>query len=112
MSRRAECRELGMDRRIQRRDFINGMAAGIVGAYGALRADAILARQAPAAPAATPYPPARLGLRGQHPSAVEAFDRIKAGVFANFPGIDVDTQERYDLVIVGGGLSGLAAAYF
>jgi monoamine oxidase len=34
------------------------------------------------------------------------------GAYRQFPGIDVDTRETYDLVIVGAGISGLAAAHF
>jgi spermidine dehydrogenase len=112
MTTRAEHRDLGMDRRIERRDFLNGMAVGVAGAYAALYDGRVLAQPAPASARADPYPPARLGLRGQHPSAVEAFGRIKSGAYATFPAIDVDTKESYDLVVVGGGLSGLAAAYF
>ena len=106
-----ELRELGMHRRIGRRDFLNGMALGAVGTYAALNGTGTRAQQlADVAPDA--YPPARLGLRGQHPSAVQALERINQGAFQAFPGIDVDTRETYDLVVIGGGLSGLAAAYF
>jgi spermidine dehydrogenase len=112
MTTRAEHRDLGMDRRIERRDFLNGMAIGVVGAYAALHDGNALAQPSPAAAATEPYPPARLGLRGQHPSAVEAFGRIKSGAYEMFPAIEVDTKETYDLLVVGGGLSGLAAAYF
>jgi spermidine dehydrogenase len=101
-----------MDRRIERRDFLNGMAIGIAGAYAATHGSGAAAQQPRAQAPPEQYPPARLGLRGQHASAIQAFDRIKSGGFETFPGIDVDTKETYDLVVVGGGLSGLAAAYF
>jgi spermidine dehydrogenase len=107
---RADLRALGMDRSIPRRDFLNGMALGVVGAYTALHSTGAWAQQADAALDA--YPPARLGLRGQHPTAIAGFDRINQGAYAAFPTIDAGTEESYDLVIVGGGLSGLAAAYF
>jgi spermidine dehydrogenase len=112
MTTRAELRDLGMDRRIERRDFLNGIAIGVVGAYAALHATNSPAQPSPAAVPAELYPPARLGLRGQHASAIEVFGRIRASAFEKFPAIDVDTEETYDLVVVGGGLSGLAAAYF
>jgi spermidine dehydrogenase len=113
MSTSSEYRDLGMDRRIERRDFLNGMALGVAGAYATLRAS-VAASQPASGTQANPdtYPPARLGLRGEHQSAVEAFGNIERGAFSQFPSIDVDTGESYDLVIVGGGLSGLAAAYF
>jgi spermidine dehydrogenase len=115
MSERSEWRDLGMDRRIDRRDFLNGVAIGVGALSAALHAQpAPTAGSGAAAQAPTPdsYPPRRLGLRGQHASAVEAFGAIDAGQYAQFPGIDVDTSETYDLVIVGAGLSGLSAAYF
>ena len=110
MSATREFRELGMDRRIPRRDFLNGVALGVAGA-AAFRPMPLEARaQTPgAAPA---YPPARLGLRGQYASTLETLGAVRRGDYAAYPGIDVDTSETYDLFIVGGGLSGLAAAYF
>src|SRR5262245_18193422 len=108
----SEFRDLGMGRRIPRRDFLNGLAVAVAAAPAALHTRAP-SGQAPASTTCQPsYPPARLGLRGQHASAIEAFGRIERGDFATFPNIDVDSRESYDLVIVGGGLSGLAAAYF
>ncbi len=115
MSERREWRDLGMGRRIDRRDFLNGVAIGVGAVSSALHARPARAEpveQAGQALSPDTYPPRRLGLRGQHASAVEAFDAIDGGQFAQFPGIDVDTREAYDLVIVGGGLSGLSAAYF
>jgi spermidine dehydrogenase len=111
MATNSELRELGMDRRIERRDFLNGIALGVVGTCVTLRGTRVTAQQ-PSEISPEAYPPARLGLRGQHPSALEGFVRIDHGEFQSFPRIDIDTQETYNLVIVGGGLSGLAAAYF
>jgi spermidine dehydrogenase len=115
MSKGGEWRDLGMARRMDRRDFLNGMAIGVGAVSGAIHARPAHAsdrtRGGQAAGLET-YPPRRLGLRGQHAAAVEAFGAIDAGRYAQFPGIDVDTNETYDLVIVGGGLSGLSAAYF
>ena len=54
------------------------------------------------------YPPAKMGLRGSHDGSWE-------NMHARVTGKEWDTQiidEEYDLVIVGGGLSGLSSAYF
>jgi spermidine dehydrogenase len=109
---RDEYRDLGMDRRIPRRDFLNGIAVGIAGAYASLRTPAIAAQTDSTGAARKAYPPALTGLRGHYPEAVEHFGSIDRGAYAAYPGIDVATGEDYDLVIVGGGISGLAAAYF
>ena len=118
MKTRAEYRALGMDRRVPRRDFLNGLAIGITGAYAMKAAPAMAGERLDAAapqttpPSSTPYPPARTGLRGDYPSAVAAFGPMQAGAYRQFPTLDVDTRESYDLVIVGAGISGLAAAHF
>ena len=85
----SEYRDLGMDRRIPRRDFLNGAAIGIAGAFvGSRTASAWPERGASSAPSrrrqagiasAAAYPPARTGLRGNYPSAVEAFGPMTAG---------------------------------
>ncbi|MGH9423013.1 MAG: NAD(P)-binding protein, partial [Thermoanaerobaculia bacterium] len=58
------------------------------------------------------YPPTRSGLRGSHPGSFEVAHRVRDGAYREFPTIEVDTRETYDLVVVGGGISGMAAAFF
>jgi spermidine dehydrogenase len=110
MSSDEYCR-LGMERPITRRDFVNGVAVAITGASAAFRNLEVLASQAPASSDPN-YPPLRQGLRGNTPSAVDIFNPITAGTYAQFPVPDADIREEYDLVIVGAGISGLAAAHF
>lgn len=110
-----EAHELGMDRQITRRDFLNGVATGVATTLVVMKSgEPAIAREQPAAAAAGAgdYPPARSGLRGSHPGSFETAHRVRDGAFTEFPAIDVDTREVYDLVIVGGGISGMAAAFF
>ena len=55
------------------------------------------------------YPPALTGMRGSHSGSFEAAHGLRDGK-ASYDAID--TEEHYDLIVVGGGISGLAAAYF
>jgi spermidine dehydrogenase len=107
--------ELGMDRNIPRRDFIQGALAGALVAMTAPLGSAVALEAGGAGGAAaaqdTPgyYPPLLTGMRGSHPGSFEAAHALRDGVKQN-PGID--TGETYDLIVVGGGISGLAAAHF
>ena len=103
---------LGLDRPITRRDFLNGIAIGTAAlAYPqAPRAgapDAALPAAAQNAPGY--YPPLLTGMRGSHPGSFEAAHALRDGKPTPPPH---DTGERYDLIVVGAGISGLAAAHF
>jgi spermidine dehydrogenase len=109
--------ELGMNREITRRDFLNGVTIGtgatmLGGRIGAeqLFAAAAFDEFAPEK-SADYYPPARLGIRGNHDGSFSFAHRMRDGESASSLGDAADTGESYDLVIVGGGISGLAAAY-
>jgi spermidine dehydrogenase len=101
---------------ITRRDFLNGIPLAVGGAVaGGLLPDAFAAAFADGpAPQDAPgyYPPALTGLRGSHPGAYEAAHRLRDGDFWSQAGDLKQTDETYDLVVVGGGISGLAAAHF
>src|SRR5271165_1292451 len=109
MSTHQRGRELGMDRPIARRDFLNGIALGV--ATGVTALNSAQAQTSSALPAVA-YPPSRAGLRGNYPASVEEFELIAEGKYARSAILDADIQEQYDLVIVGGGISGLSAAFF
>ena len=104
-------RDLGMDRAITRRDFLNGVAVALTTALvpprWALGGEG--APVGPAAPAA--YPPALTGMRGSHDGAYEVAHRLRDAAFWETAGAPAATGERYDLVVVGAGLSGLSAAH-
>jgi spermidine dehydrogenase len=99
-------RELGLDRGITRRDFLNGVAVGAAGI--ALSPLDLLAET----PAAVRYPPALTGLRGSNDGSWEVAHSLRDGTFWSRVGAPQDTGETYDLVVVGAGLSGLSAAHF
>jgi spermidine dehydrogenase len=100
-----------MHRDITRRDFLNGVSLGVVGSL--LAPELIGAFEQEFAPERAPdyYPPTRTGMRGSHDGSFEVAhqfrDRRPWDVSAA-----INTGESYDLVVVGGGLSGLAAAHY
>ncbi len=101
--------ELGMDRKITRRDFINGVA---VTAGAAMMPWHLLAENAADPAKSAYYPPALTGMRGSHPGSFETAHSLRDGTFWESAGKPEDTGETYDLIIVGGGISGLSAAHF
>jgi spermidine dehydrogenase len=108
-------RDLGMGRPITRRDFLDGaartvqaLAAGSV-LGGGLRPSRAATQERPAETAG--YPPGRTGERGHHAGSWEIMHAVRDGTFWDRIGTVAQTGERYDLVVVGAGISGLAAAF-
>jgi len=102
MDKRDRC--LGMDRAISRRDFLNGVSVAV----GASLLTACARNGDSIADAATTYdPPAATGMRGSHPGSFEAAHATAQGQ----RWVAEKTDEHYDLVVVGAGISGLSAAY-
>ena len=104
-------KELGMHARITRRDFLQG-AAMAVGA-SATSPSSLLGQAAVGLQSAPGYdPPALHGMRGSHPGAFETAHKLRDGSFWSSAGQPQSTGETYDLIVVGGGISGLASARF
>jgi spermidine dehydrogenase len=103
-----------MKRPIARRDFLNGFGLA-VGASLALPHEIWGDAFGLTGPASDPqqkeiyYPPAKTGLRGSHDGSWEVAHALRDGKKWGNAGPDA---ESYDLIIVGGGISGLSAAYF
>ncbi len=98
-----------MSKPITRRDFLDGIVIGT--GLGLLSPSTLLAQaSAEAKTLGTPYPPALTGMRGSHEGSYEVAHALA------WRGEKPDTyralQEHYDLVVVGAGMSGLAAAFF
>ena len=113
------------ENRISRKDFLNGMAMTI----GVLAAGCPMAARAqdkgPDKSAREDflekgitekdpryYPPGLGGMRGSHPGSFEAGHMLRDGERWDNPTSAKETGENYDLIIVGAGISGLAAAHF
>ncbi len=104
-------RQLGMDRKITRRDFLNGVAI-TSGAALACPHLAWASLQEPPPVGLRDYPPALTGMRGSgYPRAYSTGHSIRDGKFWSGTPSPLDIQEAYDLIVVGGGISGLTAAY-
>jgi spermidine dehydrogenase len=103
-------RELGMDRRITRRDFLNGVA--VTAGAALLPWQLFAAGDGDPEKSAGYYPPALTGLRGSHPGSFDSAHALRDGTFWDSAGTPQDTGEIYDLIVVGGGISGLSAAHF
>lgn len=111
-------------RGITRKDFLNGFA---VGAGVTMFTGGAWAQSAAGSPdnSVLPplqaqgifednpayYPPALTGMRGSHPGSYPAGHALRDGEDW-VRKTAVDTGETYDVVIVGGGISGLSAAHY
>ncbi len=114
MSQGKRGRELGMQRNIARRDFLNGVGVTVGASLvvpGSILGEMLNAADRPFAPEeqAGYYPPAKTGMRGSHDGSWETGHALRDGKKWEHARKD---KETYDLIIVGGGISGLAAAYF
>lgn len=109
-------KQLGMDRPIARRDFLNGaaIAVGATVAQGFLPCLEWAAEAGTQFPQDKPgyYPPTLTGMRGSHAGSFEVAHAERDGTFWKHAGTPVETGDTWDLIVVGGGMSGLAAAYF
>ena len=108
----ANDKELEMDRSITRRDFLNGVA--VTAGASLLSPHMLAALQHDLDPEKSPdyYPPALTGLRGSHVGAFEVAHSLRDGDFWEKAGKPAETGEAFDLIIVGGGISGLSSAHF
>jgi len=98
--------------KITRRDFLNGIA---IGTGASLLMPGQIIAQAAGSLAAIKgtdnyYPPTLTGMRGSHKGSYEvahalAWNNEKPSHYENL-------DEHYDLVVVGAGQSGLAAAWY
>jgi spermidine dehydrogenase len=103
-----------MDRHITRRDFLNGFGIAVGGGFVLSNHEWLNAfglPQSPFAPEKDPnyYPPTLTGMRGSTNAVMEAGHALRDGQKWGSGAAD---SETYDLIVVGGGISGLSAAYF
>ena len=102
-------RKLGMNQKISRRDVLHGVGAVAAVSFvpGRTFADEMMAIEK-----AGVYPPALTGLRGNHPGSFDVAHKLAKDGNADWGPYAEPDSDIYDLVVVGGGISGLAAAHF
>ncbi|MGH9712375.1 MAG: NAD(P)-binding protein [Candidatus Acidiferrales bacterium] len=107
-------RRLGMDWEISRRDFLDGFSVAIGSSLVSHQLkwlEAFGLPQSAFAPEKAPdyYPPSFTGMRGSHAGSFEVAHQLRDGKQWTSA---TPANETYDLIVVGGGISGLSAAYF
>ncbi|MGW5681307.1 NAD(P)-binding protein [Nonomuraea sp. NPDC003754] len=115
---RHRARELGMGRPISRRDFFDGVAMavgaaalGSLAGCGAAATHGAIGTDRLEVPREARFPPGLSGLRGDTPAAMSVPHALRDGRFWQYAGAPRPTGESYDLVVVGGGISGVSAAF-
>ncbi len=101
-----------MKRTITRRDFLNGAALALAAGATLSPRDLLAMEQAAGAPNGIGpdyYPPTLTGMRGSHEGSFEVSHALAWS--GQKPTHYTPLDETYDLVIVGGGISGLTSAY-
>ena len=103
-----------MKKPITRRDFLNGVALSTAAVSAAALSTAACSSQpwmmsAGQGIAADYYPPLLNGMRGSNAGSFEAAHALV--MQEKSPGDYQRIEDTYDLVVVGAGISGLAAAY-
>jgi spermidine dehydrogenase len=103
--------KLGLEQSVSRRDVLHGFGAVAASSFvpGATFADAVLAAEIAGRPY---YPPGLTGMRGNHDGSFEVAHALARSGQRDWGPVDESDDTVYDLVVVGAGLSGLAAAHF
>lgn len=108
---------------ITRRNFINGVAVGVAGGAAGWGLRSTFPAKTPPVPyrpagsapngpvTAENYPPIWQGMRGQNDASFSVAHQMAFEGRTDF-GTPTQPDAEYDLVVVGAGLSGLAAAHF
>jgi len=112
-------KELGLNKSITRRDFVYGsslmLAGTLVGGNESLQASVNNLSDYSFDVSANWYGPGGIGdyakSHGNTPELIKTAHQIRSGKFSNQEKMAIDTNEEFDLVVVGGGFSGLSAAY-
>ncbi|MCW3002776.1 MAG: dependent oxidoreductase [Conexibacter sp.] len=109
---------LGLDANITRKDFLNATLLGVGAALLASPSPLAAMERVAGSVAAPPDSwtgPGGVGdyaaSNGNTKPVLDAAHKIRDGVYAK-AGAPVDTGEVYDLIVVGGGITGLTAAHF
>jgi len=104
-------RELGMTRDISRRDILHGFGALAAASFvpGTAIADEIIAAEKAGRPY---YPPGLTGMRGDHDGSFDDAHKLAREGKRDWGPVEEPDSGTYDLVVVGAGISGLAAAHF
>ena len=97
-----------MKDKVTRRDFLNGTRVAVGASLLSPWAEVFGTAAPDFALGADYYPPAKTGMRGSHDGSWETMHARVAG--ATWP--VAPPEDSVDLVVVGGGISGLAAAHF